>query len=433
MPIEWEPQLHQRQGSRQRLGGLDVYYDFDWRTVFRHNRSTFPNGQSLAKLVADECPAGKIPTLLLTSRQDVEASIRTTDDRHIVIVPINDYLTRSGFDAASTYYARLAGGRLTQISALAQAEIAPEDLSNFLAHQLDAAALSSWAGLTPENRATLVAVAAAVPNAAVAASDLIRHLGALEPEDIRSLVERVRIQGPDAIGHLLSVATESPDGRGVASSILGGRIEDRISDARRQLIEYRQLIQQAGVTETQVQRFLEEHPWIVGLAYVRARPRVEVPRGSLDFVLDRYDGFFDFLELKGPEEQIIVAPVEGIGRPAPASAYSLGPGLAKALAQAHLYRANLAESAGLAQQYGLSDTRQPRIMIVLGRSTDLTPTTNEILRQLNLSLHRVEVIPYDVFAERSEGWLTSIESLLARRLGAVEAADERLPEPPVAV
>ncbi len=415
MAIEWEPELKKRQGARHRLGGLDVYYDFDWRSVFRHNRSTFPNGQSLAKLVANECPTGKIPTLLLTSRNDVEPGIRTTDERHIVIVPINDYLQRAGFDAASTYYARLAGGRLTRLSALAQSDFSADELAVFFSRQLDAAGLRAWAEASAGNRELLANVLNAMSTSAENVRRLIDNLTELTADQINLLVARIEaVGGRAAVAGILSAATRSPEGRVMVARVIGERLEDRIADARQQLRAYRELIQRAGVSETDVQRFLEQQPWIVGLAYVRARPRVEVPRGTLDFVLDRYDGFFDFLELKGPEEAIIVAPPEDDSRPAPASAYTLGPALSKALAQAHLYRANLDESRGLAFQYGLNDTRQPRIMIVLGRSTDLSRTGKEILRHLNLSLHRVEIIPYDLLATRSEGWLNSIEALLAQ-------------------
>lgn len=416
MAIDWDLPLQQRQGSRRRLGGLDVFFDFDWKDVFQHNRSAFPNGQSLADLVARECPLGKTPTLLLTRKTDVEPSILQTDDRHVVIVPIRDYLAQAGADAASTYYARLSGARLTQLSALVEADFTPVELGHFLDHQLDGAALVRWAEASPANVTILREVLSAVAAAPVGIAQLLQGLTSLQPEEIEAIAARIQaLAGHGGLRHLLETVTESATGREATAEVLGERLEERIADARRQLAEYKELIGGVTVTETDVQRFLEQHPWIVGLTYVRARPRVEIPRGALDFVLDRYDGFLDFLELKGPGEQIVVESRDADGRPPSASAYSLGPGLSKALAQTHLYRANLDDTRGLAAQYGLNDTRQARIMIVLGRSTDLSPNAKEILRQLNLSLHRVEVIPYDLLGERTEGWLRSIEHLLAER------------------
>lgn len=129
--------------------------------------------------------------------------------------------------------------------------------------------------------------------------------------------------------------------------------------------------------------------------------------------MNRYDGFFDIVELKGPRDEIIIERSEaGAERPPSGSAYSLGPTLANALAQAHHYRSILEQSRELQYQYGLADSRQPRILILLGRSTDLSESGREILRHLNLTLHRVEVIPYDLLGRRTMGLLANIETLL---------------------
>lgn len=46
---EWHPKLRTRTGSPTRLMELRVYYDFNWRAVFRHNRAAFRHGQDLAR------------------------------------------------------------------------------------------------------------------------------------------------------------------------------------------------------------------------------------------------------------------------------------------------------------------------------------------------------------------------------------------------
>ena len=171
-----------------------------------------------------------------------------------------------------------------------------------------------------------------------------------------------------------------------------------------------------STSETDVQSFLEHYPWIVGLHYVRARGRVEVPRGVIDFVLDRFDGFFDIVEMKGPADAIVVERSGSIpdDRPGSPSRYTLGPALATALAQAHLYRSILSAAHTVRGQYGLSDTRQPRILILIGLSRQLTEGARDVLRELNLSLHRVEVVPYDLLGVRMAGLVNNLEALMAR-------------------
>lgn len=416
MLIEWDRPLSRRGGATRRLGGLEIYYDFSWRTVSRHNRAVFPRGQSLSDLVRSDCPQGKRPTLLLTERNDVAARIQETADRYIVIVPIHDYLRNAGGDAASTYYARLSGTRLTQLASLADVSFSSAEFKSFLDEHLTRDALVGWAAGSRERIDVLVDISGdlegALPENVVG---LIRRLTVADPRVLDEVVDYLdRFDGDAGVRGILSRLTESERGRMVTAHVLAGRLSERISDTRGQLDAYQHLIASSASNETDVQQFLERNPWIVGLSYVGARARIEIPRGEIDFVLDRYDGFFDIVELKGPGEAIVVERSEvAAERPSSASAYSLGAALAKALAQAHHYRSILDRSRELHRQYGLTDSRQPRILILIGRSTDLSDSSREILRQLNLTLHRVEVIPFDLLGRRTEVLLNNIEALLA--------------------
>jgi hypothetical protein len=95
--------------------------------------------------------------------------------------------------------------------------------------------------------------------------------------------------------------------------------------------------------------------------------------------------------------------------------------LAQALAQIHVYRDIL--SAGdqtVERLYGLRNTRDPRVIIVIGQMTTLTEPRERVLRALNLSLHRVEIVPYDLLADRATVVLDNVE----RHLSAAEHASE---------
>jgi Domain of unknown function (DUF4263) len=413
--LEWDRQLYRRRGAARRLAGLDIYYDFRWRNVFRHNRAIFPRGQSLSDLVRRDCPEGKLPTLLLTERDDVSASIHETADRYIVIVPIHDYLGNAGADAASTYYARLSARPLTQLASLADVNFSTSEFNSFLDEHLTQDALTSWASRSNGRMDLLRDISGDIegplPENVV---NVIRRLTIADPRVLDEIVSYLdRFDGDAGLRSLVARLTESADGRAVAAHVLAERLSERISDTRGQLEGYQSLIASTDSNETAVQQFLELNPWIVGLPYVGARARIEIPRGEIDFVLDRYDGFFDIVELKGPDEAIVVERRQAAERPPSASAYTIGPALSRALAQAHHYRAILDQSRELSDQYGLADSRQPKILILIGRSTDLSNPSKEILRQLNLSLHRVEVIPYDLLGRRTEGLLDNIEALLA--------------------
>ena len=90
------------------------------------------------------------------------------------------------------------------------------------------------------------------------------------------------------------------------------------------------------------------------------------------------------------------------------SAYSLAPNLAQALAQVHLYREWIATASS--ESLDLYEvTRDPRITIIIGRDDNLpNETARKILRQLNVTLHRMSVLPYDILADRAEAQLDNL-------------------------
>ena len=420
LPIPWGRPLRSRY-SPSRLAGIEVLFDFSWSKVFGHDRSAFRHGQSLCDAVKRDCPAGKIPTLILTEIEGTTPRIQEADDRYIVIVPIRDYLSHSGADAASTYYANVHGGEITRLPKLREARFTPQELREFLDENLDATALEDWL-VGNSKRRELLEKLLDEPNAQPERlAAIIRQLSSLSDDVLSAFLERLaQLPAEIYVPRVLDSVTQTTEGRLLAANVTAERLSERIQDTRQQLREYQQLIGLPEATETDVQRFLEQHPWILGLPYVRARGRVGIPRGTIDFVLDRYDGFFDIVELKGPREPIIVAHRrEGQHeRPEPPSTYVVGPALGNALAQAHLYRSILKESQGLRAQFGLEDTRQPRILILIGRATDLSVAAGEVLRELNLSLHRVEIIPYDQLGRRTAGLLDNLQALLGSVQGA---------------
>ena len=174
-----------------------------------------------------------------------------------------------------------------------------------------------------------------------------------------------------------------------------------------------------------MQKFIEAHPWLLGLEYAAIRPRQGGPSGTTDFLLERFDGFHDLLELKSPHDEIIAAPDAFAGAPAPHE-YSLSRTLGQALAQAIVYRDRWTRFADHAEElYGLPHTRDPRLVIVLGRADELPTHRRQILLELNRSLHRIEVVPYDVLARRATAMLDNVERYLVEAQEAEEPPDSQ--------
>jgi len=59
--------------------------------------------------------------------------------------------------------------------------------------------------------------------------------------------------------------------------------------------------------------------------------------------------------------------------------------------------------------------RHPRIVIVIGNNARMSDTTRDILEEINRSLHRVVIIPYDWVADRAEMMVGNVEKYLQKR------------------
>ncbi len=174
-----------------------------------------------------------------------------------------------------------------------------------------------------------------------------------------------------------------------------------------------------------MQDFLATHPLLFGLEYASVRPQKSGPSGSMDFMLERFDGYNDVVELKGPNEHILHSGEQetGFGVPTP-HRYRLGKELAHALPQALAYRDRLSRHPGAAEEFhGIRNAREPRLLIVLGRLSDLADHERLVLLELNRSLHRAEVLPYDVIAHRAEATLANISKYLGLAETPICSAD----------
>jgi hypothetical protein len=209
---------------------------------------------------------------------------------------------------------------------------------------------------------------------------------------------------------LLWALTDDDEGRVIAGQLLSARVAERLSDAREAADAFDNLLRTSG--ETDIQHFLEAHPWLLGLDYARVRARQPIVRGAVDFLLERFDGFHDLLELKSPNDLLFEAVGGAKADIRSPSAFRLSKPLSLALAQVHTYRDILSHETTHEEMYGLRNTRDPRITILIGRASELTDQEERILHELNCSLHRVEVVPFDVLARRARAVLDNVARYL---------------------
>jgi len=416
--LGWERPLRYRRGARQRLRAIDVFYDFEWSQHFPDRRVQFVNGQCLADQVIADCPDGKRPGLLLTDRDTVEEGARETDRSYVMVVNLPRYLANAEGNAAAAYLAHRLGRGITRAKSFSDATQADaEELARSLGDRLDADVLAHWAGDNEERLELLrtIGTSDVTEEDEQGSSDVARAIAALEaleeldPQVTEAIATLVMIETDlERRAELLWALTADSEGRLTAGETLHDRASERLEDARAAAGEFDRLLKSG---ETALQRFLEDHPWLLGLDYAQIRPRQPIPRGAVDFLLERFDGFHDLLELKSPTDAIF----ETLGTSTPIrspSSYRLSRPLALALAQVHAYRDSLSYEDATEDLYGLPHTREPRITILIGRVSELSKHEERLLRELNRSLHRVEIVPFDVLGRRARAVLDNVERYL---------------------
>jgi len=299
-------------------------------------------------------------------------------------------------------------------------------LSAFLEKPEGSEAFVAWAKSHHERFEAIVALLEASVSPSPLQLDPVRiaeALAALQEVDGRliSAIASLLKHTADDEGKLAIVEALHSDaaGRRAVRVVTGLQIADRIADTRKIAGEYMEKLEKSTTGETDIQSFIKQHPWLLGLEYTRVRSHPTIPRGQLDFLLERYDGFHDLLELKDPQDPIVEGPEVMEGEPPPpASAYRFSKAVAQGLAQAHLYRATMIHNERtIEQEHGIKNSRDPWLFIVVGRLDALDTRKRLALAELNRSLHRVQIIPFDALSRR-------IEVLLSRLEGHLTAASQ---------
>ncbi len=426
-PTPWPRELHYLRGSPDRLSGLEVYHDFDWLEVFGHSRKQFPHGQKLTELIRRDCPTGKSPALLLTTREDGIASPIRTASHYIVVVKVREYLLDSTADPAYTFFARGAKGPITGISALQNLVVTPEVLDAFLGTHLDIEALIRWAQGNQERLEQLAGVAGPP-----IASDV-------EPGNVQDVIRTLeslnRIDGPllEALASCLSSSTDKAsrlnllhalvcDGegessklneavgelfatmekRGVTAATLAGLLANRNLDLLRtvaisaKLVEYRRaldglksMMSAAVALEDDYQKLLRANPWLFGSEYSELVDRRRWTRDdNLDFMLRRTaDGYLEIVEIKTPIPQPL------LNHDSSHDSYYPAAPLSQVLGQVIRYIEQIERHRDSICSQDQEDPLKIRARIIIGRDGDAKQQA--ALRKFNSHLHGIDILTFD--------------------------------------
>lgn len=312
---DFTTKLYKRKGGTQ-LANIEIYHDFKWETIFNDPKTHFRNGKSLALLVKTDCPENKIPALILTISDETDEIPIETDTHYAAVIKIHKYLNNSKADPAATYFAHNLN-KLTQASILNEVGNNPKLINTIINTNLNLNVISNWAKGNIERIKQLKQIIGDEDCATkektkpdlTTVIEVLNALDDLQPEILGPLLHLLSKNiGNEKRIAIIEALTNDSSGRFITGAVIGSRIAERIEDVRQAAQIYSSLLKCEETTETDLQEFIKSHPWIIGLDYVKIRLQKDIPRGTLDFILERYDGFYDLLELKSPQDPIIEAP-----------------------------------------------------------------------------------------------------------------------------
>lgn len=179
-----------------------------------------------------------------------------------------------------------------------------------------------------------------------------------------------------------------------------------LENFKKDMKDFKQMLEDDS-KEKEIQQWLYEHPWVFGPNYVEGS-KEEITRGGdrIDFLLQRYDTFYDIVELKLPTSKLFVgkakdAPQQDISRE-----YSMSAELKDAISQiiGYLEKYEI-DKTQIQWDRGIS-IHKPRGIIVIGK---IETANKRALKTLNSYLHNIEVLTYSDMIDLGNNFIKLIE------------------------
>ncbi|USN45757.1 MAG: DUF4263 domain-containing protein [Candidatus Woesearchaeota archaeon] len=156
---------------------------------------------------------------------------------------------------------------------------------------------------------------------------------------------------------------------------------------------FKKLLDNPKEDEKKIQEWLFQHPWVFGPNYLE-NSKEEITRTGdrIDFLLERYDTYFDIIELKLPSHDLFLKKSnkdKDISRE-----YTMGAKVKDAISQliGYLETYELDKTSKYWDSNSKISIHKPKGILVIGRTTK---ENSRSLKTLNSYLHNIEILTYD--------------------------------------
>jgi hypothetical protein len=152
------------------------------------------------------------------------------------------------------------------------------------------------------------------------------------------------------------------------------------------------------------QKWIYSHTWLFGVQYLSPFEKTKINlSGSMpDYLFPTVDGFLDVLEIKLPEDEVIIADTSHAG------AFKWSPETNIAIGQVVNYLSDIEHFRYELQEKILKEYKvevsiiKPRAFILIGNKEHWLKEKKEALRKMNHALHGIEVLTYYDLLQRGK-------------------------------
>lgn len=186
-----------------------------------------------------------------------------------------------------------------------------------------------------------------------------------------------------------------------SASIRGFLSEESIIHSRKIIRKFQTMIDRDAKEKEEMQKFLEEHPWIFGLEYkeFRSEKRAGDPN-RLDFLLMKFDGEFEIVELKRASDNLFCNKKGKLFK-----THTLN----KAIEQVRNYQEFYLNHLDFIKSVEGRRIYKPKALIVIGRTKE---NEKEKLQMENSYLRgEIKIVTYDQLVDSTRNMIDAIRNI----------------------
>ena len=176
----------------------------------------------------------------------------------------------------------------------------------------------------------------------------------------------------------------------------------KLPDYKNDIKEFRAKLSKAN-KEEELQRFLSEKTWLLGLEYETSQPQKIGIKKRYDFYVEKYDGYADIIEIKKCNENLFNKNGK-MSKPLTDALQQLIEYIDEAIIEG--------DSKRISKKLQINFLK-PKGILIIGRKKD--KANKEKLEHIKYYFHNIDILTYDDLLERGETIINNLENKKSKK------------------